>query len=208
MSDDGRSRAIGAFLGLVAAEGYGRVTLRGVSEAAGLEFGELYRLFPDKAALVAGFLAQIDAEVLAGVTPQSDPDETARDRLFDVMMRRYDALKPRRTAWRAIRSAAARDPLLALTLAPAVRRSMAAALEAAGLASDSLAGALRQNGLLGIHMAVSPVFEGDDTADLSKTMAALDARLKGAEKLAQLIEKYGVVPSRRSRPEVSQSPAA
>ena len=35
------------------------------------------------------------------------------------------------------------------------------------------------------------VFEGDDTADLSKTMAALDGRLKGAERWAQRLDKYG-----------------
>ena len=113
MNDDARRRALDAFLGLVAADGYVRVSLRGVAEAAGLEFGDLYRLFADKAALVAGYLAQIDAEVLAGVTPQGDPEETARDRLFDVVMRRYDALKSHRAAWRSIRSAVARDPLLA-----------------------------------------------------------------------------------------------
>lgn len=208
MSDDASKRALAAFLGLVAAEGYVRVTLRGVAEAAGLEFAELYRLFPDKAALVAGFLAQIDAEMLAGVTtPQSDPEETARDRLFDVVMRRYDALKPHRAAWHSIRTAAVRDPLLALTLAPATHRSMAAALEAAGLASDGLAGAARLHGLLAIHLAISRIFEGDETADLSKTMAALDSRLKSAEKWAQFIEKYTVLPSRKSRHEAPKTPA-
>jgi AcrR family transcriptional regulator len=206
MSDEVRKRALDAFLGLAAAEGYTRITLRGVAEAAGLEFGELYRLFPDKAALAAGVLAETDREVLAGVALQSDPEETARDRLFDVLMRRYDAMKPHRAAWRAIRTAVARDPLLALALAPAVHRSMAAALEAAGLASDGLAGALRQHGLLGIQVAVSRIFEADETADLSKTMAALDSRLKGAERWAQTIEKYAILPIGKARAGVPRSP--
>jgi AcrR family transcriptional regulator len=201
-------RAIDAFLGLIAEKGYAAVTLRAVAETAGLDMATLYRLFPDKAALVAGFLAKIDAEVMADVARQSDPEETARDRLFDVVMRRYDALKPHRAAWRELRLATMRDPLLALRLAPAVRRSMAAALEAAGLASDGMAGALRQNGLLAIHVTVSRVFEQDDTADLSKTMAALDSRLKGAERWAQVIEKYTVLPPRRGRAGEAQSPAS
>ena len=46
------------------------------------------------------------------------------------MMRRYDALRPYREA-RAIRRAGTRDPLLALAMGPALRRSMAAMLEAA-----------------------------------------------------------------------------
>ena len=186
-------KAIEAFLRLVAEKGYGQVALREVAEAAGLGVAEVYRLYPDKVALASAFLAKIDADVLAGVPRQSDPEETARDRLFDVLMRRYDALRGHRAALAAIRRAAIRDPLLALALGPALRRSMAAMLEAASLASDGLIGALRQNGLLAIDYAVSRVFDRDETPDLSKTMAALDGRLKTAERWAQLLEKSAVL---------------
>jgi len=71
-------------------------------------------------------------------------------------------------------------------------------LEAAGLSSDSISGAVRQNGLLAIDYAVSRIFESDDSVDLSKTMAALDGRLKTAERWAQTFERYAVS---RSRPE-------
>jgi len=57
-------------------------------------------------------------------------------------------------------------------------------------ASDGLVGALRQNGLLAIDYAVSRVFDQDETPDLSKTMAALDSRLKTAERWAQTLDKY------------------
>ncbi len=185
-------RALDAFLRLIAEKGFANVALREVAEAAGLGVAELYRLYPDKVALTAAFMARIDAEVLAGVPRQSDPEETARDRLFDTLMRRYDALRPHRAALAAIRRAATRDPLLAIALGPALRRSMAAMLELAALSSDGVNGALRQNGLLAIHYAVSRVFDRDETGDLSKTMAALDGRLKMAEKWAQLFEKYVV----------------
>jgi len=184
--------ALDAFLRLIAEKGFADVALREVAEAAGVGAAELYRLYPDKVALAAAFMARIDAEVLAGVPRQSDPEETARDRLFDVLMRRYDALRPHRAALAALRRAATRDPLLALALGPALRRSMAAMLEAASLSSDGLTGAVRQNGLLAIHYAVSRVFDQDETGDLSKTMAALDGRLKMAEKWAQLLDKYVV----------------
>ena len=195
--------ALDAFLGLVAEKGFAGVTLRDVAEAAGLGLADLYRLYPDKIALAAAFMAKIDADVLAGTPSRSDPEETARDRLFDVMMRRYDALRPYRAALGAIRRAATRDPMLALAMAPAVRRSMAVLLEAASLPSEGLGGALRQNGLLAIHYAVAGTYDRDETADLSKTMAALDSRLKMAERWSQLFEKYTVSRSARepdSRP--------
>ena len=200
--------ALDAFIKLIAEKGFAEVALRDVAEAAGLGLAELYRVYPDKVALVAAFLAKIDAEVLAGTPSRSDPEETARDRLFDAMMRRYDALRPYREALAAIRRAGARDPMLALAMGPALRRSMAAMLEAASVPSEGLGGALRQNGLLAIHYAVSRVYDKDETTDLSKTMAALDSRLKTAERWAQLFEKYVKYPeSRKSRNEAN-SPAA
>ena len=200
--------ALDAFLGLVADKGFAAVTLRDVAQAAGLGLADLYRLYPDKVALVAAFMARIDAEVLAGTSIQGDPEETARDRLFDTMMRRYDALRPHKAALRAIRLGAQRDPMLMLALGPALRRSMAAMLEAAGVPSDGLAGALRQNGLLVLHYAVSRVFDQDDTGDLSKTMAALDGRLKAAEKWSQLFDKYVKTPDPKRSSAGSDSPAA
>jgi AcrR family transcriptional regulator len=206
--DVGHDAALDAFLGLIADKDFAAVTLRDVAQAADLGLADLYRLYPDKAALVAAFLGRIDAEVLAGTPRLSDPEETARDRLFDTMMRRYDAFRPHRPALRAISRAARRDPLLALALAPTVRRSMAAMLEAAGVGSDGLPGALRQKGLLAIDYAVSQVFHQDDTGDLSKTMAALDSRLKTAEKWSQLVDKYVKRPGFKSAPPEVQSPAA
>jgi len=202
-----RGRAIDAFLDLVAQRGYAAVALRDVGEAAGLGLAAIHRLFADKPALIAGFMARTDDAVMAATPAQRDPDETARDRLFDVLMRRFDALKPHRPALRSLSAAVERDPLLALTLVPPMRRSMAAMLEAAGLASDGLPGALRQNGLTAIYFTVSRTFYRDESVDLSKTMAALDSRLKTAERWSELIEKYTVIPSRKARVRGSQSPA-
>lgn len=203
-----REAALEAFLGLVAEKGFAAVTLRGVAEAGGLKLADLYRLYPDKAALIVSFIARIDTEVLARTPAEGDPEETARDRLFDVMMRRYDALKAQRPAWREIRKAMMRDPVLALRLAPAVHRSMGAMLEAAGIPSEGAAGALRQSGLAAIHFDISRTFESDESGDLSKTMAALDGRLKSAEKWSQLFDKYVNYSPRPDRKRASETRTA
>lgn len=205
---EAEEKALDAFLGLIAEKGFASVSLRDVAQAAGVGFADLHRLHRDKLSLVAAFIARIDADVMAGTASLLDPEETARDRLFDVMMRRYDALKPHRDALRALRHAVTRDPVLALSIAPAMRRSMASMLEAASVPSDGISGAVRQNGLLAIHHAVSRVFDGDETGDLSKTMAALDGRLKTAERWAQLFEKYTKSQRSRAAPEGPISPEA
>jgi AcrR family transcriptional regulator len=201
---EAQQKALDAFLALIAEKGMANVSLREIATAAGLGVAELYTLFPDKVALASAFMARIDAEVLEGIEPSLDPDETARDRLFDIMMRRYDALRPHRAALRAIRRAATRDPFLAISLGPALRRSMAAMLEAAAIPSDGFSGAARQNGLLAVHYAVSRVFDKDESQDLSATMAALDRRLKMAEKWAELFDKYG---KNRCRDNSKEAPA-
>jgi AcrR family transcriptional regulator len=190
MSDDARDKILDSFLGLVAERGYGEVSLNDVAMAAGLGQAELYRLYPDRLALVQGFLSRIDGEVLAGTPIELDPEETVRDRLFDMLMRRFDALKPHRAVLASIRRAGLRDPMMALVLGPATMRSMAGMLEAAGVRGGGLPAVIRQNALFAIYADASRVFEKDETADLSKTMAALDSRLKTAERWAQTLDKY------------------
>jgi AcrR family transcriptional regulator len=185
-----REQLLDTFFRLVAERGYGDVSLGDLGAASSVGMAELYRLYPDKLALVQAFMARIDGEVLAGTPSSLDPEETVRDRLFDMLMRRFDALKPYRAALDRIRRAGRFDPMMALVLGPTLMRSMAAMLGAAGVSSRGLPGAVRQNALLAIYAAVSQVFDKDESADLSKTMAALDSQLKTAERWAQTIDKY------------------
>jgi AcrR family transcriptional regulator len=187
---DTRDAILDTFLRLVAERGYDDVSLGDVGAADSLGMADLYRLFPDKLALVQAFMARVHGEVLAGTPASLDPEETVRDRLFDLLMRRFDALKPHRAALAAIRRAARRDPMMALVLGPGLMRSMSAMLEAAGVSGRGLPGAVRQNALLAIYAAVSRIFAKDDSADLSRTMAALDGRLKTAERWAKTFDKY------------------
>ena len=192
-----RDELLDTFLRLVAERGYGEVSPGDVGASANVDRSELYRLYPDKLAFVQSFMARVDGEVLAGTPASLDPEETVRDRLFDLLMRRFDALKPHRAALAAIRRAGRRDPMMALILGPSLMRSMAAMLEAAGVSARGLPGAVRQNALLAIYAAVSQVFDKDGSADLSKTMAALDSRLKTAERWAQTFDKYTEFPRNR-----------
>jgi AcrR family transcriptional regulator len=186
-----------AFLRLLADKGWRGFALRDVADAAGIGLADLYAAFPSRLALIEAFMADIDRQVLAGTSPSLDPDETVRDRLFDAMMRRYDALGPHKEAVARLAEGLARDPLAALALSRSMSRAMAAVLESAGVAADGVAGVLRQKGLAALHMAVLRVWLSDESADLAKTMAALDHRLKRAERWAQVVDR--ICKSRRPR---------
>ena len=181
-SDDISRRIITAALELSAADGWRSLSLAGIADEAGVGLAELRQAFASKTAILVGFLEAIDAKVLAG--GKGDADEDPRDRLFDVLMRRFDALNPHKAALDAILPETLFDPAAAPVLAPRLICSMAWMLEAAGLSSAELGGRLRVNGLALLYINALRVWLGDDSQDMAKTMAALDKGLRRAEWLA------------------------
>ncbi|WP_051340425.1 TetR/AcrR family transcriptional regulator [Azospirillum halopraeferens] len=189
--DDLSGRIIDRAMALAAERGWRRTGMLEVARAAGVPAGELYRRFPDRPALLAGVSRRADAAVLAGGEPPpvgsgggGAEEESPRDRLFDVMMRRFDALQPYRPGLAAVLRDLPREPLTALAFARQYARSMAWMLRAAGIDPDRPGGAVLVAGLCSVQARVMRVFVGDDSEDLSRTMAALDAELRRAESLA------------------------
>ncbi|WP_448188971.1 TetR family transcriptional regulator [Azospirillum sp. sgz301742] len=179
---------------LAAERGWRRTGLADVARAVPVPLGELYRRFPTRAALLAGVAEAADAAVLASDIPP-DPEESARDRVFDVMMRRFDALVPYRAGLAAVMRDLPREPLTALAFARTFARSMAWMLRAAGIDPDGPGGAALVAGLGGVHARVMRSFLKDDTADLARTMAALDAELRRAESWANTLFRSGRLPA-------------
>lgn len=173
-----RDRVLDAALALAGRSGWRGASLGAIAAEAGLPLGEVYGEFRSRAAIIRGLMRRTDTDVLA--TP-ADAEETPRDRLFEILMRRFDALKADRTALRAIARDLLADPPTALCSAPTLLRSMAWMLEAAGVASTGLCGRLRTRALALLYLSIMPVFLRDESADLAKTMAALDRRLRQAE---------------------------
>jgi len=175
-------RILDAALRIAARDGWRAATLARVAAEAEVGLAALSALFASKPALLAGLLARIDRSVLTD-TQAASSDGSPRDRLFDVVMRRFDVLQPCRAGLAAI-VAAGLDPLGGLALIGPFRRSMGWMLEAAGIGSDGLAGRLRIAGLAVVYARAFRVWLEDDSSDLGKTMAALDRGLAQAERWA------------------------
>lgn len=177
---------IAAALALAAEKGWSGISLADVAAAAGMKMSELYALYPSKQAILDGFSRRVDAEVLRSVDAEA-PEGEARERLFDVLMRRFDALEPNRDGLRAILRSCAVDPVALVCSAFALRRSMAAMLEAAGLSAAGLPGILRIKGLSAVYLLALRAWLGDETPDRAQTMAALDRGLRRAAGWASLL---------------------
>jgi hypothetical protein len=104
-----------------------------------------------------------------------------RDRLFDILMRRFEAMEPHRLAVRSIEEGQDRDPAQAAAAHHRHVRAARFALALAGLEADGLAGGARAQGLAVILAQVRAAWRQDGDGDFVKTMATLDKALRRAE---------------------------
>ncbi len=173
---------------LAAERGWRDLSLAEIADAAKLPLSKVHPVFPSKAAIRGAFSRQIDAAVLAAEEAGAR-EGGAHDRLFDVLMRRFDALRPYRQALGNILWAEAGDPASALCGLCRLKRSMACMLEAARLSTTGLRGALRVKVLAVAYLATLRVFLRDDSPDMAATMAALDRNLSCLGRLARLCSR-------------------
>jgi ubiquinone biosynthesis protein COQ9 len=167
--------------------GWGHLTVVDAARDAGIPLDDARRRFPLKAAILLklGRLADESALVDDGSTG------TVREKLFDLLMRRFDVLQQYRAGVCAVMRALPFDPMLALVLGGATVESMRWMASAAGLDVSGVAGALRVQGLVGVWTYTLRAWNRDDSEDLSHTMAALDQALDRAARLGNLLERRG-----------------
>lgn len=184
-----RRRIVDAFMGLAAERPFAAIDLPTIAERAGVGLADLRDAFDGRLAILADFSRRLDREVLEN-EEEPDPDAAARDRLFDVLMRRMDGLVPHRGAVKRLWQAAARDPALAAFLHADAARSMQWMMAAAGVRTGRgrLAAIARVEGLVVVWLNALRAFVDDDE-DLGRTMAALDRGLRRGEEGLRLAER-------------------
>jgi len=178
------SALIASAFSIAAAQGWGKVSVFAAAQAADLPLPRARARFPAKASLLLRLGSLVDQVVLDA--PTEDP--TARGRIFDVLMRRFDALLPYRDGMKALFRALPAEPATALLLATATRRSMGWMLEAAGIPVAGCRGHIKRDGLIAVWAYAAREFIRDASPDLSATMAALDRALDKAAKLMEMCE--------------------
>jgi AcrR family transcriptional regulator len=191
-------RIIDAALSLIAQHGWRRLSLSAVAAEAGVPILALYREFRSKPAILCGFSRRIDETVLAARL-ESEADERPRDRVFDLLMRRFDALRPCREALEVLGRELPTDPIAALGAGVGLMRSIGWMLEAAGISTTGLGGIVAVKLTAAAYVATLRVWLRDDSPDLAPTMAALDRRLRAIERW------FGS--GRRPRPDAAPSRA-
>jgi AcrR family transcriptional regulator len=174
-----REKAVAALMELLAEQSFEDIGLAEVAGRAGIKLSQLRAEFGSTLAILGAHIKQIDNAVLDG----GDADlaeEPVRERLFDVLMRRFEALAPDKDAVRSLMRSARRNPGLAFALNAMAVRSQKWMLEAAGIDAAGPRGALRAQGAALMFARVASIWVDDDEEGLDRTMAALDRGLASA----------------------------
>lgn len=176
-----------AAMRVAAQTGWRKARLTDIAEEAGLSLAELHDKHGSKNALLDSFVRHIDQAVLKSAQKSKDEDASHRDRLFDIVMLRFDALTPYKDGIRAIVKEGGGGGVAEFVCSgQRVLRSMRWMLEAADIGTSGFVGNLRVKGLAVVYAATANVWLKDDSEDMAKTMAALDKNLARAERFATM----------------------
>jgi AcrR family transcriptional regulator len=188
-----RDKAVDALMALLAEHSLDEIGLAEVAGRAGLKLSQLRAEFGSVLAIFAAHIKDIDRTVLAGGDADM-AEEPARERLFDVLMRRLEALAPYKEAVRSVLRSARCKPGLALALNAMAVRSQHWMLEAACISATGPRGALRAQGAALMFARVLAIWVDDEEEGLDRTMAALDLGLASAERWAGFVDDLCAIP--------------
>lgn len=186
-SPDKRQAIIDALMDLASRRSWNSIEIKDIAEAANVSLAEFRDLFPSKGAVLGALSRKIDKQVLEGTTDDL-AGEPARERIFDVLMRRFDALAPYKEALRRISQDLRYDPASLAALNQVALNSQRFMLAAAGISTEGPLGALKLQGAVLVWANTMRTWFDDDDPTLARTMARLDRELRRGERILEQAE--------------------
>ncbi len=181
-----RNRVIDAAMKLAARRDFGDVSLSDIAFEADISLADLRDLFPSKGAIVGAFSRRVDRQVLDEFSAKNS-HEPARDRLYEVLRKRLEALESHRDALESITRWASRDPLTATALNRETVNSMRFMLEAADIDCDGPVGSVK---LQGLAMAWGRVLDAWFQDGFSFALETLDREIARGERYVEHVEDF------------------
>jgi AcrR family transcriptional regulator len=191
----GRDPVVVAFMALLAEKRIEHIGFAEIAARAGVSLADLRGRYASKLAILAAQIKEIDRAVLSGGDADM-AEEPPRERLFDVLMRRIEALNSHKEAVRSLARSAACNPGLALALNSLAVRSQQWMLTAADISASGPRGMIRAQGLACLFASVLRTFVDDDDPGHAKTMAALDRALARGQRWSGFLDDLCAIPAR------------
>jgi AcrR family transcriptional regulator len=170
---------------LLAEQGWAGLSLVALAARADRSVVEVHQQLPGKRAILRALSERVDEAMLA-IDQAELAGLPARDKLFELIMRRLDALAPFRAGLTRLAGDARRDPCIVLPTLCRLDRSLRWMQELASLRAHGLRARLQRRGLTAVYAQALRVWLADDSGDLAKTMAELDTVLRRFERVSGL----------------------
>jgi AcrR family transcriptional regulator len=188
-----RTKIIDALMALLAERPFERIGLSDIAAKAGVSLADMREEFSSVMGILAAQMKETDRKVLAGGEADM-AEESMRERLFDVLMRRLEILAPHKAAIRSLVRSSARNPGLAMALNGFGVNSQRWMMTAAGIGVQGPKGAVRAQGLNLLFARVVCTWVNDDDPGLARTMAALDRELSRGARWAGFLDDLFCIP--------------
>jgi AcrR family transcriptional regulator len=185
---------------LIERDGWSGLTLLALAKAAKMKVADLYRLAPDKNALLDLILAALDRDIVDRLTEQ-DARAPLRDRVFDAVLNAFEAMGPRKPVMRVLFHDVRRDASAWSHAWRGLKQTSAWVAESAGVDTKGFLGAIRLRAL-SLLLADTTAVWLDDGEDLGRTMAHVDGRLRRFEKAVSIFRR---APKDQPAPETEAS---
>lgn len=180
-------KGVEAALKLAGENPWGELTLANIAKEAGLELSEFHGV-ADKADIALAIEPWLDK---AMSSEGADMEDAPRERLFDVIMLRFEEMENYRAGLLSLRHWREQNPSRLARLAKARGQTARWALTCAGLdGKDTLPMGLRAAGLAWVISRSERAWRKEDSADFSRTMAELDRQLRTAEERVGWVTRW------------------
>ncbi|MEM7044400.1 MAG: hypothetical protein AAF543_16445 [Pseudomonadota bacterium] len=177
---------------IIADTGWQGFSFTELADRADISISDVRQAFASRPALLDALSRRLDQAMLS-VDSEDLEELPPRDRVFEMVMNRLEAMAPFRAGLCRMMMDARTDPGLVIMTACRLDRSIGWLQDGAGLTHGHGGrpfGGLRrkiQRRLLGaVYLQTLNVWSTDESSDLAKTMASLDKQLRRIENLAGL----------------------
>lgn len=165
---------------LIAEKGLGKARLTSLAKNVKIPLSELYARHPSIESVLLHFCDHVDRTMLASAAHSDSANK--REFYFDMIMARIDVLQAYRPGTVRWLKDLTKHPDLWLSTLCRFEKSMALMLDTA---QDSPRFPVKKIGITGIYLVTLKAWLEDESADMAKTMAALDKALGRGEAIIQ-----------------------
>jgi len=176
MADKG---LLDSLLALLAQRGWRGYPTASLASALGMAESSLQAQFPSPGTVISALNRLVNQAMLDGYVVTVG--ESVRDRLFDLIMRRFDALLPYRPALVRLMRDWWFCPLLKASVMESTKGTIALILRQAGGPTHGWQKSMAEAGLALVYADTMRVWLKDDSSDQGRTMARLERNLERAD---------------------------